>query len=248
MVQAFVDHHLAAPGLAQPARLVEEHRTLGTPDPDRHRHLRRGLEDRALGLRLGHIQLQPGVHVGLHQRAQVRQRRDRHHPLDPRAHRLRQQPRCQHARHQVPARRMAREMDRPRDLLRRPAHRRSNLPGDVRDPHIGAEIIGGHRHRPALRQRARGEMRPDRAVEAQPVATVDKNHEPFHLALGEEEIQRLARTRPVGEAAEPPRFGKLCPERLGGRAPARRKVGRTGNMGCIGICVAEIHRHPPFSY
>ena len=35
MVQAFVDHHLAAPGFAQPARLVEDHRTLGSADRKR---------------------------------------------------------------------------------------------------------------------------------------------------------------------------------------------------------------------
>ena len=70
-----------------------------------------------------------------------------------------------------------------------------------------------------------------------------KDHQPARRRLGQAQIQHLPRARAIAQAAEPPlRFQTLAQRRSGG-LPARRIVRRTGNMGGIGIGIAEIHRH-----
>ena len=241
MVAARLHRPRAIPRFRQGPHLPQKGRALLPADPDMRLHPGPQRQSRrAFAVRLSRVNRQGGIHVGLHQGCQIGQGRDRHHAGD-----LHSLIRASHPRRQMPARRMARHHHRPRDHGRRRPHHLGNLYSHRRDPSSGGERVRRQCTGPAPRKGASGQVRIILTPAGQPIAPVDKHHQPTRHAFGAKEIERLPRARSIGNV----RCESLCHLVTKCRSlplPARIKAVSVRDKGGIHVIAAEIgHRVAP---
>src|SRR5690606_14464459 len=94
-----------------------------------------------------------------------------------------------------------------RRMAVQPGEPGTNLPDDGVHAHGGREVVADQRDRGALLQKRPRDEREVLAIAALPVAAVDEHEKRRARAVRQEQIERLARRRPVGEveAARPAR-------------------------------------------
>ena len=106
-----------------------------------------------------------------------------------------------HARDDLTACGMAGEDDRPFDEAGGGCNRLADFGDDFCDARLGAETIGRDHDSVAPRQRPSRQMRPHRAVVAQPVAAVHEDDETPRRRLGQEKIEHLPRRLAIDDGA-----------------------------------------------
>ena len=125
------------------------------------------------------------------------------------------------------------DVDGARDLLRHRA-----------DPSFGRERVRGHGAGPSTRHGARREMRPQVAIEPQPIAAMDEHQKTLRRGFRQKEVEMIARFRTIRDGGP----GSLTESRAKSRRlprPTRRKCFGAGDEGAVGVGAVVIHQNCP---
>jgi predicted secreted protein len=221
---------LAAQGNVQPGPhvahqpgLADELGPLAAADPaGEGRRPCRLRQNRAFRAGLRKVQVERLVHVRVEQGAQVMKTADRQRMRDAFEHGGGQRAvGAQHARCQMPARRMSGEADRTVHQQGGGGNGAADLGGDLVDPRFRRQRVARQADGPALRPRALGEIRPVILVEPHPKAAMDKDGEALRRAVRPDEVEFFPRMAAIGDiGVEPaPARPKLVPVGRGPRGP-----------------------------
>ena len=150
-----------------------------------------------------------------------------------------------HARRQMAAGRMPGQADRTGDHACGLGDGRANFANDTRDARLRTKRVGRHGDGEAMRQRAIGQMRPGRLVEAHPIAAMDIDDEAPRRAFGQEQIKTVARPVAIAEVQPGP---VACGKRLaigpGGFAPGVRPAIAARDVDAVGVSILPIRNFP----
>ena len=231
------------PDIGEQRVLAQEFRALRRPDPAGEANVFRRLQKRrALADGFFGVEADGAVQIGLQQRTQIVQAREREHMGDAAGDRWRKRRRLRHhAGDEMPAGRVADQADRAFDDLGRRLDRRGDLPGDGADTCLGAERIGRHRDRVAMADRPGGQMRPEGFVEADPEAAMHVDDEAFRRFVGQEEVEPVARALPVADVERRPAGDNAAlAEARRGFDPKRRPALAAWNVRAVRIGVGPV--------
>ncbi len=145
---------------------------------------------RAFSARFGKIEAERLVDRGAQQRPEVMHAADADHLRDPAGKRRRQRAR-DHARDQMAAGGVADQADLAVDLAGDDGDEARKFLGDIAHADLGAEAVARHGHGEPVTKRARRQVRPERLVEAAPVAAMAEHDQSPRGSLGQEQVETV---------------------------------------------------------
>ena len=238
MVAVGINRQIAPPGIKQALRLIQKRRPFRAPDPCGDWQILHAVVDRAFAPCLIRIKAQRFIHRRVQQRRQIAQRRNRHHAGDA-LRPIRPHITARHPRHQMPARRMPDQIDRPRRARRNHPDRLVDFTCNLHDPRLRTESVGRHRAGHAPRQSPGRQMAEHARRSGQPIPAMYKNDRSHCATRRAKQIIGLARTAPIRHAQI--RIRPSCAKRGGIGLPPRVVSFPVGDIG--GICIGFVRCH-----
>ncbi len=176
------------------------------------------------------------------ERLQIGKRRNRYDPLD---RRRQGHIGATHSRAQVTARGMAGDDDRTRDETRSDLDSARDLLGHRAYPGFGRERVRWNGAGPSARHGACGQMRPQIAIEPQPIAAMDEHQKAKRRGLGQKEIESVARFGTIRDGG-PRSLTERGAKSRSLLRPTRRKCFGARNEGAVCIGAVVVHSGVPY--